>query len=85
MMEDALSNMQTVATPVGADAADLWLARKLYRSHPDFEDCLVVAAAKRAGADFLITNDKTLVQHSLVPTLIPQDFLAMMADDASPA
>lgn len=77
MAEDALANMQAVATAVGSDSSDLWFANHYYQIHADFEDCLVLAAAKRSEADYLITNDRTLLRDSPLPSLAPEAFLAL--------
>lgn len=62
-----IENMAEVATAVGADVSDVWLAGKLRGSHLDFEDNLVVAAGQRSEADYLVTNDVLLARHSPIP------------------
>lgn len=68
-----VETMMDVATAVGLDASDVWLARKLQANHPDFEDNFVIAAVMRSSADFLVTNDQKLLLHSPVPTLNTAD------------
>lgn len=75
-----VSNMAEVATAVGADSSDVWLARKYQRLHADFEDCMVLAAATRSKADYLITNDADLLRHAPVAALSVVDFLRLMGE-----
>lgn len=73
-----VQNMREQATAVGSDESDLWMACKLRSIHNDLEDNLVVAAAKRANATYLVTNDETLIKHSPVAALTPRDALALL-------
>lgn len=73
-----VENMEHNATAVGLDASDVWLAHKFKPVHDDFEDNLVVAAARRAKADYLVTNDERLLRHSPVAALSPRDMLALL-------
>ena len=68
------------ATAVGADSSDVWLARKYQRIHADFEDCMVLAAAQRSKADFLVTSDEVLLRHAPVAALSVEDFLALVGE-----
>lgn len=70
-----LSSMQDIATPVALDVADTWLALKLKHVHTDFEDDLIIAAAQRAGADYLVTNDKLLIAHAPLTAMSSADML----------
>ena len=74
---DCVNNMREVACAVGADGSDVWLAAKYRTLHEDLEDNLVLAAAKRAHADWLITGDRALAAKSPVPTMSPADWLAL--------
>lgn len=73
-----INNMQEIATAVGADASDIWLAEKLKTLHSDFEDNMVLAACKRCEADYLISNDKKLVSKGIVPALSSADALILL-------
>ncbi len=75
-----VANMDEIATAVGADSSDVWLARKYQRIHADFEDCLVLAAAQRAKADFLVTSDEALLRHAPVAALSVDDFLVLVGE-----
>ncbi|MBR3157486.1 MAG: PIN domain-containing protein [Atopobiaceae bacterium] len=67
-----MRNMCELATAVGADGSDVWLAEKYRRIHSDFEDNLVLAACKRANANYLVTNDKSLIAHADVLAKTPR-------------
>ena len=75
-----VANMDEIATAVGADSSDVWLARKYQRIHADFEDCMVLAAAQRAKADYLVTSDEVLLRHAPVAALSVDDFLALVGE-----
>ena len=75
-----VTNMDEIATAVGADSSDIWLARKYQRIHTDFEDCMVLAAAQRAKADYLVTSDEALLRHAPVAALSVDDFLALVRE-----
>ena len=70
--------MRKQATAVGADESDLWTACNLRSVHNDLEDNLVVAAAQRADATYLFTNDEALIKHAPVAALAPADALALL-------
>ena len=61
-----VDSMRSVATAVGCDESDLWLAAKYQDVIGDLEDALVVCAAVRAGVSYLVTNDVHLLQTSPV-------------------
>lgn len=73
-----VDSMVGVATAVACDASDLWLARKFQAVHGDLEDCLIMAAAKRAGADYVVTNDTKFLRQSAVPALDPSQMIALL-------
>ena len=75
-----VANMDEIATAVGADSSDVWLALKYQRIHADFGDCMVLAAAQRAKADFLVTSDEALLRHAPVAALSVDDFLALVGE-----
>ncbi len=63
-----LEQMGELATPVPCDLSDVWVAEKQRKLHADFEDDLVIAAAMRADADLLVTEDAKLREHACVAT-----------------
>ena len=73
-----VKNMSEIATAVGMDASDVWLAEKYRTLHGDIEDNLVIAAAQRAHADILVTDDLDLVRHAPVAAMTPGDVLALL-------
>lgn len=70
--------MRDRATAVGTDESDLWKACALHSIHNDLEDNLIVAAAQRANASYLVTNDEGLIKHAPVAALTPKDALALL-------
>ncbi len=66
-----VDNMSELATPIGMDASDLWLASKWRGVDGDLEDNLVRAAARRAKVDLVVTWDKGMLAKALVPTVTP--------------
>ena len=73
-----VNSMRKQATAVGADESDLWTACNLRSIHNDLGDNLVVAAAQRADATYLVTNDEALIKHAPVAALAPADALALL-------
>lgn len=73
-----VDNMREMATAVGLDESDLWMASKWRTLDGDLEDNIVRAAATRAGADLLVTYDKGLLSKSVVPTVTPEDAIAWL-------
>ena len=73
-----IENMGEIATAIGADASDVWLAEKYRTLHRDIEDNLVIAAAQRAKADILVTDDLDLIRHAPVCAMTPEDTLKLI-------
>lgn len=68
----------SIIVPVGQ--AEVLQAAALRSVHDDFEDDLVMAAAKRASVDFLVTSDDELLRRSPVGCLALADaFKLLMA------
>lgn len=59
-----VNNICDIATGVGVDQADIWLARKYRVYHPDMEDNVLLAAAGRCEADYLVTWDEQLLKNA---------------------
>lgn len=76
-----LDNMAELATMVGADESDRWLASKHRAIHRDFEDNLIIAAAMRAGVDYIVTCDEKLIMHAPVAAMMPGDLAALLDSD----
>lgn len=45
----------------------------------DFEDCVQMAAARRAGADYVVTRDRDGFAAGPVPTVTPAELLALLS------
>ena len=73
-----LENMREMGTAIGCDEADLWLACKLRGLHSDFEDNLVLAAAERAHADFIVTDDEQLLRKATIPAKTSHDMAELL-------
>ena len=73
-----LNNMTQIATAVGCDVSDVWVACKRRHLHADYEDNLVLAAAERACANLLVTSDEQLLKHAPVAALGPADAIAYL-------
>ncbi|MDO4849729.1 MAG: PIN domain-containing protein [Coriobacteriia bacterium] len=67
------------ATAVGADESDAWLACKYRKLNWDLEDNMVLAAAKRAEVDYLVTSDRVLLTKANVAAMSPADMAALLA------
>lgn len=76
-----IDNIMQVATPLGIDTGDVWLAQRCERVHGDLEDDLLIAAALRCKADFIVTNDKELIIDSAAPAVTPQRLLELLGWD----
>lgn len=73
-----VQNMRDVATAVGLDDSDLWLACKYKSLSTDLEDNIVLAAAQRAEVDHLVTFDQDLIRKAPVSALLPSDMVALL-------
>lgn len=73
-----VQNMREVATAVGVDDSDLWLACKYKALSTDLEDNVVLAAAQRCHADHLVTFDQQLIRTSPVSAMLPSDMVTLL-------
>lgn len=73
-------SIQEHAFAVGSDLSDVWMACKLRSFHNDLEDNFVIAAAMRANATCLVTNDEKLIKHSPVLALTPENALKLLEE-----
>ena len=73
-----VNNIMEYAEVVGADGSDARIAALHKAVHDDFEDDLVFAAARRMGADLIVSNDLALIKHSPLPALTAEDALKWM-------
>ncbi len=71
-------NMRELASAVGVDESDIWIAGKEHALHRDLEDDLIVAAVVRSKATYLVTNDQALLRHCGVAALDVQDMCVVL-------
>lgn len=74
----AVNHMRENAFAISIGQTDVWYAAKMRNIHNDFEDNLVLAAAERANATYLVTNDEQLIKHASIAALTPRDALAYL-------
>ena len=58
-----------------ADVQGMDIHTALMRAMPDFEDAVVDAVAERSGASYILTRNIKDFTGSLVPAILPVDFL----------
>ena len=75
---DCVDDMRNIATAVPVDSSDLYLVCKHRELHDDLEDDLVLAACKRAHANYLVTLDRKLLAHAPVQAATPEDMLGLL-------
>lgn len=78
---ECVNTMREIATAVGADQGDVWLACKAEHLHNDVEDNLVLVATRCSKADCLVTSDKELLTHAplaCVAAVSPDDMLDLI-------
>ena len=73
-----INNIMDYAEVVGADGSDARIAALHKEVHDDFEDDLVIAAARRMRADLLVTDDLAFVRHSPLPTMTAEDAVRLI-------
>lgn len=64
-----LSALRRHSTVVAADANDMIEAMVQRADHGDYEDNLVIAAARRASATHIVSSDASLQAHSPIPCI----------------
>lgn len=82
-----INNLCDIATAVSIDQGDLWLARKYRVYHPDLEDNVLLAAAQRSQADYLVTWDEKLLRNAaaLVRAVTPTTMLTVLNQMQKPS
>lgn len=76
-----IENIRELATAVGLDEGDLWLACKYRSVGPDLGDNVLLAAAERAHADYVVTWDKDLLSTPVTRTATPTQMVAVLGAD----
>lgn len=82
MAWDCVRSLGEIATCVGSDKSDLWLAEKSHGLRRDLEDDLVIAAAQRIGVHALVTTDGELLRRAPIAALCPADALTYFGGKA---
>lgn len=77
-----VDNIRELGTAVGADEADLWLACKYRTVTGNLADGMVLASAKRAKADYLVTWNEQLLSSGLVSAATPPQMMTILELDA---
>lgn len=81
-----VNHLSELACAVPCDASDVWIAQKQKSLHGDYEDDLIIAAAKRAQVDCLVTSDEALRRHAPVTAFSVEDaitYLGTIEDSSS--
>ena len=73
-----IENIMRIVQVVSVGHQECMNARSYRSLHNDFEDNLVLAAARTAKADYLVTSDEKLIQHAPLACLSPRDLLALI-------
>jgi predicted nucleic acid-binding protein len=71
---DLIYDLCQVMEITGASKADVLSSLK-NELFSDFEDCLQTGCAKSIGADFIVTRNIDDFTHSVIPAILPEDFL----------
>lgn len=66
-----IENMRSFATAVGVDESDIWLASKYRSINPDLEDNVLLAAAQKSGAEYVVTWDAGVLRTPIAKTADP--------------
>lgn len=74
-----VDSLREGAAAVGADESDAWLACKYRKLNWDLEDNMVLAAAKRSEADYLVTSDRALIGKANVVAMTPADMTTLLS------
>lgn len=72
-----LSQIQGMTIVLNLGFAEHLEASALRSKNPDYEDNLLLATAKAANVDYIITGDKDLLANDVVPALTPAEYVEM--------
>ena len=79
----ALNTIRRQSTIVGADLSDVIEAIALRNDHSDYEDNLIIAAARRAHASRIVSSDTLLQKHSPIPCIGLQEALELAREEVA--
>ena len=74
-------SMVSHATVIPLGEGDIWESLLLRAKHGDYEDDLVLAAALKSKAAWLVTQDSALTRHAPLPCLTEAEALDMLLAD----
>ncbi len=74
-----VNNIMEYAEVVGTDGSDARIAALHKSVHDDFEDNLVIAAARRMRADLIVSDDLAFVKHCPLPAMTAEDALRWLS------
>ncbi|MBQ9068149.1 MAG: PIN domain-containing protein [Eggerthellaceae bacterium] len=80
-----LQSLRKLSYIVPADESDVIEAFIMRNKHPDYEDNLIAAAAKRAGARCIMTSDEGLLKRQPYPCITVEEALALLEEDLQDA
>ena len=69
---------------VGMGVGEAWRAISLKETAPDFEDALIISAAEKVHADYIVTADKILARRSPIPCLEARDAVDILRQSQPP-
>lgn len=73
-----IDNIRELGTAVGMDESDLWLACKYRAVGRDLQGNVLLAAAQRADADYVVTWDEELLASPVVRAATPTQMIALL-------
>lgn len=71
-------HLSKLVSYIGCDESDIFVAEKMRNINDDLEDNLIAASVIRADANYLVTNDKSLLKKQLVPTKTPKQIIELI-------
>lgn len=74
-----MSTLRNLSFIVPADESTMVEASMVKEVHFDYEDNLVVAAAKRVKADYIVTSDEQMLKHQPYKCITPEEALRLIA------
>jgi len=75
-----VNSIADYAEVVGGDGSDVRIAALHKTLHDDYEDDLIYAAARRMGADLIVSDDEAFVKHSPLPALSTKEALIWLGE-----
>lgn len=73
-----VQNIRNLATAVGVDESGIWLVNKYRSISSDLENNVLLAAAQRSGADYVVSWDAGVLRAPVVRTADPVQMLTLL-------